>query len=847
VIFARLWVLLFLLVPAALVWWQWSRAPRRLNLILKALMLAAVVLALAEPETSVAENKVSTVVLVDTSAGLSSNDLSQASDLLNKLDKARGRNWMRVVPFARGTRPLALDEQKGGWSIRRTAGEAGRATDIEAAIRDGVASMPGGLVPRVVLISDGNENEGSVARAAWLARDLRIPVDSFALPGPVEPQLHIDTVTLPSIAFSGEKFPIDLVITSPKKVTASVELAAEGRKLGTQNVNLEQGSNYVRLHTAINTYGAVELSGTVRSPQGGEVRFEQALTLRKPRVLYLSNDPEGTEKHLLDTLTAAQFVIDRSQDAITPRLADYQLVVFNNWDIDALPLPRKEQLEQYVRDGGGFLVIGGERNVYREEKEKKPEDALDRTLPAKIAPPKSPEGTCVVLIVDKSSSMEGRKMELARLAAIGVIENLRPVDYVGVLIFDNSFQWAVPIRRAEDRSTIKRMVAGITPDGGTQIAPALAEAYRKISTQHQATYRHVVLLTDGISEEGDSLTLARDAQQRRVTISTVGLGQDVNRAYLEKIAISAKGRSYFLTDPSGLEQILLKDVMEHTGSTAIEKPITPVITHQSAILDGVGMESAPPLRGYVKFISKPGADTILKIDPNDPLLAVWQFGLGRSGVFTSDAKARWAEKWVGWEGFDKFWINLFRDLLPHSQSGEARVAYDNASGNITVEYKLASRVAVPARIPDIFVLGPGDFRQTVAVKKVSEGLYRGETQIGGRRGLFRIRPLEDSLVFPETGLYRDEEEMTQYGSNAGLLRRISQYTGGRFNPTPAQVFDAAGRSIPGTLRLWPGLLALAVLLNLAELIIRKWEGIAGMIAGLRRRLGPGSPSPAPAA
>ena len=832
-IFVRAWVLFFLVLPAALAWWQWNRASHRLNLILKVVMLVAVIFALAEPEMHISETKVSTVVLVDTSAGLRGEDLAQASDLVSKLDSARGRNWMRVIPFARTTRPVAAEESKGKWAFRRTAGEPGRATDIENAIRDGVASMPGSMVPRVVVISDGNENEGSVARAAWLARDLHIPVDTYALSGPLEPKLHIDTVTLPGIAFSGEKFPVDLIITSPGKVTATLELTAEGRKIGAQNLALEQGSNYIRVHTAINTVGAVDIAGMVRGPGGGEVRFERALTLRKPRVLYFSNDPDGTEKHLLDTLTAAQFQIDRSADPITPALNDYHLVVFNNQDLDALPPARKEQVERFVRDGGGMLVIGGERNVYREDKEKKAEDAMDRTLPAKLAPPKSPEGTCLVLIIDKSSSMEGRKMELARIAAIGVIENLRPVDQVGVLIFDNSFHWAVPIRRAEDRSTIKRIVAGITPDGGTQIAPALAEAYRKIVAQNNATFRHVVLLTDGISEEGDSLTLARDATLRKVTISTVGLGQDVNRAYLEKIATTAKGRSYFLTDPSGLEQILLKDVMEHTGSTAIEKPISAIVTHQAAILDGIPMGTAPALRGYVKFVAKPGADTILKIEPNDPLLSVWQFGLGRSAVWASDAKARWAEKWIGWEGFDKFWINVLRDLLPHAQSGEARVAYEASSGNLTVEYKLASRVAVPARIPDIFVLGPNDFRQTIAVKKVSEGTYRGETQIGTRRGLFRIRPLEDSLIFPETGLYRDEEEMTQYGSNEGLLRRVSQYTGGRFNPSPSDVFQSSGRSIPGSMRLWPALLALAVLLNLAELIIRKWEGIAGFFT--RRR------------
>ncbi|MDN4634726.1 VWA domain-containing protein, partial [Sphingomonas sp. PsM26] len=90
--------------------------------------------------------------------------------------------------------------------------------------------------------------------------------------------------------------------------------------------------------------------------------------------------------------------------------------------------------------------------------------------------------------------------------------------------------------------------------------------------------RHIVLLTDGISEEGDSINVAREAAAQRVTISTVVLGQDVNRSYLEKVASFSKGKAYFLIDPSGLEQILLKDVMEHTGSTAIEKPVTPQIT-----------------------------------------------------------------------------------------------------------------------------------------------------------------------------------------------------------------------------------------------------------------------------
>jgi Ca-activated chloride channel family protein len=523
-------------------------------------------------------------------------------------------------------------------------------------------------------------------------------------------------------------------------------------------------------------------------------------------------------------LRAAQFEVQPTQDALTPKLDDFQLVVFNNWDLESLPPARKTQIEDYVKQGGGLLIIGGERNIYL-EKNRAEEDPLERAMAAKLAPPRSPEGTCVVMIVDKSSSMEGRKMELARLAAIGVIENLRPVDMLGVLIFDNSFQWAVPIRRTEDRALLRRLVSGIMPDGGTQIAPALQEAFRKIIPV-KATFKHIVLLTDGISEEGDSISVAKEAALQRVTISTVGLGQDVNRAYLEKVATFSRGKAYFLTDPSGLQQILLRDVLEHTGSTTVEKTVAPAVVRKVEILEGVEMESAPPLKGYVRFIAKPSAETILRIDEKEPLLARWQYGLGRSIVFASDAKSRWAENWVSWKGFDRFWANVARDLLPHSQAGEATVEYDSANGDLVVDYRLGRHAEAPAVVPDIFVFGADGFQRPVEVRKVGEGAYRGRVAVGDRQGLFRVRPLAESRVFPEVGLYRAVDELREFGNDELLLRRVAEFTGGRFNPRPADVFDAAGRVIPSTLRLWPGLLALAILLNLVELPLRKWRGVA---------------------
>jgi Ca-activated chloride channel family protein len=813
--------LLLLILPAAWLLWEWKSQTRRASISLKAAMAAAAIMALAEPVLETSDRKVALAALVDTSASITPADLDRESNLLSQMQSARGSNRVEVIPFAKTPRAMAPDEA-ASLHLQKSAGSAGRGTNLESPIREALASLPAGMIHRIVLVSDGNENDGAATRAAWQAQQLGVHIDTIALTGRTQPQLQTQAVGLPGTVFTGEHFPVDLTIYSPKATQATVELAAEGKSIGTHQISLEQGENRVRIRASLNAAGAIDLSGKVEAPGMGESRFENAVAVRRPKVVWVSEDPEGTEEHIVGVLTANRFDVVQTK-TLPEKLDDTQLVVFNNDNLEAMKPEDKQRVEDYVQRGGGALWIAGEHNVYVDHKDA-PEDPLARTFPAKLAPPRSPEGTAVILIIDKSSSMEGKKIELARVAAIGVVDNLRPEDYVGVLIFDNSFQWAVPVRKAEDKSLIKRLISGITPDGGTQIAPALNEAYRRI-VGLPSTYKHIVLLTDGISEEGDSLTLSREASNNKVTISTVGLGQDVNRQYLERIALNAKGKSYFLNDPNGLEQILLKDVKEHTGTTAVEKPIKAIVKHQSDLLDKVDVAAAPTLLGYVRFDARPTADDILEVDEKDPLLVRWQYGLGRSAVFASDAKSRWAASWVGWNGFDRLWTNIFRDLLPHGNESEAVARYDAANEELVVEYHLASQATEPATPPELFVIGPGDFRRPLDVSRVSPGTYRGRVRIGSLEGLFRVRPLVDSRAFPEVGLYRQESELSDYGSNDILLKSIAQSTGGRFNPSVRQLFDNSGLSIDSTLRLWPGLLALALLLNLIELCLRKWGGI----------------------
>ncbi|MGA8029793.1 MAG: VWA domain-containing protein, partial [Bryobacteraceae bacterium] len=410
---------------------------KRLSFTLKALSFAAILLAIAEPVITLPETKTGAVVLVDTSASITRADLARASSIIAQIERHKHANWMKIVPFASFPQDVP-----GGAHLVQTSDESSKGTNLEAALTGSMSAIPSGHIPRLVLISDGNENEGSAARAIAELQRLEVPVDTIPLAGRPNIGLRLESLSMPREAYAGEQIPIDLTVDSPRDAHAAIEISAEGKNLGSNPIELEPGTNVLRVHARVKSTGATSISGRITAGALGELPFEQAIELRRAKILYLSQDPPGADTNLLQAFAEAEFDLTRDPSLIDRDLTAVQLVVLNNLDLAAFTIAQKTRLEEYVKNGGGLLLIGGDRQVYKEDKQM---DALDRALPAKLAPPKTPQGTCVALIIDKSSSMEGRKIELARLSAVGVVDHLRPVDTIGVLIFDNSYQWAVPM------------------------------------------------------------------------------------------------------------------------------------------------------------------------------------------------------------------------------------------------------------------------------------------------------------------------------------------------------------------------------------------------------------------
>src|SRR5579884_124875 len=323
--FTHPFILFLLVAPLAWLVWLWRTSIHRAGLLLKGLALAAIVIALSEPTTTVPRTRVGAVVLVDTSASITRGDLDRAASLIVEMQRHRHGNWIKVVPFAGQPRPLSRRETTGDLRLLNTANESGNSTNIEAALTGSMSAIPSGYIPRLVLLSDGNENEGSTARAIAELQRLHVPVDTIPLAGRQNNGFRLESVSMPHQAYAGEQIPIDLTIDSPQDVQATVTISAEGKDLGSNPVDLKSGANLVRIHARVNSSGATSISGTIAAPQLGDIPFEQAIELRRAKIMYLSQDPPGTEANLLQAFAEADFDITRETALIDKDLSGIQL------------------------------------------------------------------------------------------------------------------------------------------------------------------------------------------------------------------------------------------------------------------------------------------------------------------------------------------------------------------------------------------------------------------------------------------------------------------------------------------------------------------------------------------
>ena len=203
-------------------------------------------------------------------------------------------------------------------------------------------------------------------------------------------------------------------------------------------------------------------------------------------------------------------------------------------------------------------------------------------------------GETLIVVVDRSGSMQGEPLEAVRSSLHGLLERVKPQDTFGVVVFNNSAAVAVPARPVADHHvpTVHSLIDGITSGGTTDLAGGyllgLTEARRNLG----ATGATVLLLSDGHANEGitEPVTvgqLSAKARTERITTGTIGLGTGYDETLLAELATQGNGSHRFAYTPDDATAVVAEEAGDLL-SKAIVNAFVRIKPTDSALLDRIG-------------------------------------------------------------------------------------------------------------------------------------------------------------------------------------------------------------------------------------------------------------------
>ncbi len=643
-------------------------AQRILSAMLRAGFIGLLTLGLARPVETQKTRKVCAAFLVDVSDSMADAAIDDARQDVERALLAKGRNdCVRVVSFAKRPRLVPVADANGRISIPpfvRPGGTLGAGTDVASALQLAYGLFPAGTIRRVVILSDGNQTDGDLLAEA--SRAARFGVKIFAIPSrrAVPGEVAVRELQTPDHIHEGETFELraDVFSSIAQSVKLSLKQGEADNALDSQRtVDVRPGDNEVTFKSRAVVPGDVtytlDATATLEDhfPENNRANAIVSV-LGKPMVLYVEGERSSTA-YLAGALAAQDLNVDTVDPLpTTVREAErYDFIVLSDVPASGVSLVEQDVIEQYVRDlGGGFLFAGGE-NGYRLGGWA--HTTIERLLPVRADADKrqdEPE-VAMTLVIDRSGSMTGLPLEMAKQAARATADTLAPDDLIEVIAFDSQPVRIVHMLPAKHRVRIQDDIARIQAGGGTEIFSALDAAYQVLSTT-RAKKKHVILLTDGQAPHASIRELVQTMSAESITVTTVGLGGGVDESLLRMISEIGGGRYYKVSDPQSLPRIFTRETEMVSRSAAVEQYFQPRVVAPAAFLRGVDMGSAPFLRGYVATKLKPQpAQGILESELGEPILARWHVGLGYALAWTSDVKNRWAVDWVRWRSWGQFW------------------------------------------------------------------------------------------------------------------------------------------------------------------------------------------------
>ncbi len=835
----NLYFLLFIPIVLAFMYYSFKKyKPWNRNEIVifisRTIIFTLLILALGNITLNLKGRNISTVFLLDVSESVYDFEDSGKDFISTALEKIPRGNKAGVVLFGdNSVVDKVLNKKKEYKSINENP--ISTATNIQEAVESALSLFERGGSKRIVLITDGEENQGDILKTIPLLNEQKIDLKVYKVSGEKGNEVYVDAVKVPDNISVGEEFSVSIDIKSNYATKAKLSLFSGRTKVGEQEVQIQKGKNSFVFKDKQASGGfkgyrvLIEASDDTNKSNNEYSTYTNVID--RPTIL-LVNGINGDSKALEEILTKSggnvKIVSPGASPSTLNEMLEYKTIVFNDVHRDDLTNGFMENIESYVKDyGGGLITFGGEDSYalggYKDT-------SLEKVLPVYMDKRGTNEvpAISINLIIDKSGSMSAEgggvsKLTLAKEAAMKALENLREVDEISVIAFDDTYDVVVPLQKVGDKESIKEMISGIQIRGGTSIYPALEQGYN-MQLESNAKIKHTILLTDGQDGYGydNYATLLQGFNDNNVTLSTVAVGEGANADLLNQLASIGRGRSYYTDIYTDIPRIFAKEVLLSAGTYIINEEFTPKILSNHEILAGVKTsDGIPSLLGYIGTSIKENAVEIFSSSHDEPILAAMQYGIGRTVSFTSDINGEWSRNYLTWEYGPQLIKNMVYFTIPKygeegylniSQEGnEAKIEFynDNISKDAKVKGIFNGENGEEGEF-DLTQTEPGKFSANVPLNSL--GFYN-----------FNIREEENGEI---TNNYKGAfalqySDEYKFNTNAEKLDVVVKETKGTFINKPEEVFEGKLQREYKKINLTTPLLVISILLFMLDIAYRR--------------------------
>ncbi|MDE0185137.1 MAG: VWA domain-containing protein [Candidatus Poribacteria bacterium] len=739
----------------------------------------------------------------------------------------------------------------------------GNATDIASAIQLGMVNLPEARQTRFVLLSDGLQNINDANEILDLVEASGIEIFTIPLNAERENEVWVRDLQVPPRAKADAPFTIRAIVESTTDTQATVRLYHNNVPVSTaQTVQLEAGKQVIdsflpqRIRETRNHVYRVDISAPIDSISENNSAYGLVGVYGRPRILYVESEAENAAR-LKTVLEKDHFNVDVIAPSGFPTdlalLQGYDAVILSNVSADEIPQSQMVLIDSYVRDlGNGLVAIGGDRAFGVGGYHDTP---LERVLPVDMTPKQRKESVALMLVVDASGSMEDyvgadQKIELAIEGVRAAVRVLDEEDRVGLIGFAANPPIKMFIAPTNEHERINRGVGKLSPGGGTEMYPSLEKAH-EVLKEIDAKQKHIILLSDGKSD-GAFTPLARRIAADQISVTTIAIGDAAGQQLMQSIAREGQGNYKYVRNVSQLPKVFVNAVRQ-TQKYTIQQSFQPTISEfGSQILAEIGR--LPKLYGYIATSGKERAQVIIRSHENHPILAAWNYGLGRAAAFTSDVKPGWGADWIEWKNFGKFWGQVVNWVLAPNQGGgefNLHVLHRGGEGQVVVDDFDVTRsvrrheggVGGVVSETDGFVghvARPRGGGESIELQRVTPTRYEGGFPIR-ELGAYHVTVQEKlngalkssrraNLIVSYPG------EFAEFKTNRQLLAEISRRTDGIFDPSPDQILERSGKGIEHLKPLSGLLLAASFVLFVVEMILRRVTIASGYLSELRAQL-----------